>query len=70
MNSHILEANVTRALVAYKVEGGMTEDAAQAWAAAHLTAALDAFKIALGKGKGEEPLQAAFDELKVWAATA
>ena len=67
-----LEANILRALTAYKVERGMGTAAAAAWAQAHLQAGLATWQQARGKipSADREYDGEAYDVLKQWALSA
>jgi hypothetical protein len=64
-----LEANILRALTAYKVERGMNAAAAAAWSQKNLQAGLAAWKQARGKiaSADRENDGDAYDTLKSWA---
>ena len=64
-----LEANIFRALTAYKVERGMEAQAAAAWAQANLQQGLAKWKEVRGKvsSQDREFDGDAYDALKAWA---
>lgn len=64
-----LEAGVLRALKAYKIEKGLSTNAAETWAAANLNAGVARYKAILAqhRGGGESGDKAAFSDLKAWA---
>ena len=66
-----VDVGVARALKASKVEKGMSEAAADAWAASNQAAGLAQFNASLaGKPRpSEKDIWEAFQALKVWAQT-
>jgi hypothetical protein len=67
-----IEAAVRRALTAYKAEDGVANQAtAAAWAEQHLTDGVQVFTDGLNSEPvpGAMPVEAAFAQLKAWAAT-
>ena len=64
-----LEANILRALTAYKVERGMSASAAATWAQTNLQAGLAKWKDVRGKISSRDPDSDgdAYDALKQWA---
>ena len=67
-----LEANIFRALAAYKVEQGMSSVDANAWALANLAQGLTQWKVARGKNSSQDLLlhRSAYIALKSWARAA
>jgi hypothetical protein len=66
-----VETGVLRALKAYKIEKGLSDAAATAWAAANLNAGVARFQavLALPRYRREGGSEAAFVDLKAWAQT-
>lgn len=71
MNEQNVQASVLRALRAYKLEQGMTDAAATAWATANLNAGVVRVMpiMAQYKVNPETGVLAAFADLKAWAQT-
>lgn len=67
-----LEANILRALAAYKGERGMSAQDAAAWASANLQQGIAKWKEARGKIASHDRLYDgdAYDALKAWAQSA
>jgi hypothetical protein len=59
---------ILTSLKAYRVEAGMSDAAAAAWAAANLNAGVARFSTKLGEYRDPEAgLEAAYADLKAWA---
>ncbi|HSX22549.1 MAG TPA: hypothetical protein VLE97_07235 [Gaiellaceae bacterium] len=67
-----LETKILRALAAYKVERGMSAQAATAWANANLQRGITKWKEARGKIPSQDRMYDgdAFNALKQWAQSA